>query len=124
MDLAHARFQSFEANLCNTIFGDLPIFIILNKADTGARPLFLLLLHLFLQLTLRPHSSAASPEQARIVKNQILSLNLSNCKAVFEVGTEQPCVSVVCVSCWHALLTALSSVRCRRQQFQTGRTIL
>jgi hypothetical protein len=40
VDLAHARFQSFEANLCNTIFGDLPIFIILNKADTGAQPLF------------------------------------------------------------------------------------
>jgi hypothetical protein len=37
VDLAHARFQSFEANLCNTIFGDLPIFIILNKADTGAQ---------------------------------------------------------------------------------------
>ncbi|ELR17001.1 Miro family protein, partial [Acanthamoeba castellanii str. Neff] len=63
--------DSFEANLCNTIFGDLPIFIILNKADT------------------------ASPEQARIVKNQILSLKLSNCKAVFEVGTETASVCVV-----------------------------
>jgi hypothetical protein len=31
-------------------------------------------------------SPAASPEQARIVKNEILSLNLSTCKAVFEVG--------------------------------------
>jgi GTP-binding protein EngB required for normal cell division len=70
VDLAHARFQSFEANLCNTIFGDLPIFIILNKADT------------------------ASPEQARIVKNQILSLKLSNCKAVFEVVSDRKNYSV------------------------------
>jgi predicted RNA-binding Zn-ribbon protein involved in translation (DUF1610 family) len=70
VDLAHARFQSFEANLCDTIFADLPIFIILNKADT------------------------ASPEQARIVKNEILSLNLSTCKAVFEVVSDRKNYSV------------------------------
>jgi GTP-binding protein EngB required for normal cell division len=70
VDLAHARFQPFEGDICKTILGNLPIFIILNKADT------------------------ATQEQVSTIRNQILSLDLSNCKAVFEVVADRKNYSV------------------------------
>lgn len=83
VDLAHARFQSFEANLCDTLLSGLPIFIILNKADTGTLKPSPQISSLETDLLPR----AATPEQARIIRHQIQSLNLPNCKAIFEVGT-------------------------------------
>jgi ribosomal protein S27E len=76
VDLAHARFQAFEAMLCRTVLQDVPIFFVLNKADT------------------------ATLDQSRTIEEEILRHCIPNCKGIFRVVADRKNFSVdSCPNC-------------------------
>jgi GTP-binding protein EngB required for normal cell division len=58
---AHSRFESFEEQICRSLFNNLPIIFILNKADISTE------------------------EDRSNIRNIITNMKLSNCVGVFDV---------------------------------------
>jgi tRNA U34 5-carboxymethylaminomethyl modifying GTPase MnmE/TrmE len=65
LDMAHSRFQEFEAKICRNVLAKIPLCFVLNKADT------------------------ATAEQLRTIRSFIEEQGLENCKGIFEVVSDR-----------------------------------
>eukprot|EP01104_Vermistella_antarctica_P011245 TRINITY_DN3138_c1_g1_i1.p1 TRINITY_DN3138_c1_g1~~TRINITY_DN3138_c1_g1_i1.p1 ORF type:complete len:691 (+),score=172.26 TRINITY_DN3138_c1_g1_i1:327-2399(+) len=65
VDLAHARFQDFEARFCRDVISSTPLFFVLNKSDT------------------------ATEQQREAVRELLEQQQLENCKGIFEVASDR-----------------------------------
>eukprot|EP01089_Gocevia_fonbrunei_P002328 TRINITY_DN12307_c0_g1_i4.p1 TRINITY_DN12307_c0_g1~~TRINITY_DN12307_c0_g1_i4.p1 ORF type:complete len:596 (-),score=104.19 TRINITY_DN12307_c0_g1_i4:43-1830(-) len=68
---AMARFQDFEKYICSSLFNQIPIIFVLNKADIS------------------------SDEEREGVKNAIKSMNLENCYGIFDTVCAPACRRVI-----------------------------
>lgn len=76
IDMAQARFQPFEAQICKELLHDIPLIFVLNKADS------------------------ADTSQITAMKEVLEGMKLENCKGVYEVISDRKNYSFSnCVLC-------------------------